>query len=149
MSTIVTFVAFSDVTARLIQQTERFAKALDAQVVLVHLVPPEPLMMEMGIASAMSSQEHRQELIDADYRRLSALVDSLNRAGVQAQAEQLADADSDRAMEPCEQWKADLIIVGSHHHSAIYNAFVGSFRDKLLRASRCPVLVVPAIPVQS
>ena len=148
MHTIVTFLAFSDLTPRLIEQTERFAKALDAQVILAHLLPPEPFVMDMAGVFPMTSQEQRQRLIDADGKRLSDLAERLNREGLKTQAEQLVNADIEPAMESCAQWKADLIIVGSHHHNALYNAFVGSFRDKLLKAAHCPVLVVPEIAVQ-
>ncbi len=148
MNTIVTFIAFSDLTPRLIEQTERFAKILDAQVILAHLLPPEPFVMGMAGVVPMTSQEQRQKLIDADGERLMELADRLNREGLTAQAEQLVNADIDTALESCARWKADLIIVGSHHHNALYNAFVGSFREKLLKAAHCPVLVVPEIAVQ-
>lgn len=148
MNTIVTFIAFSDLTPRLIEQTERYAKALNAQVVLAHLLPPEPFVMDMAGVVPMTSPDQRQKLIDADGARLAELAARLNREGLKAHAEQLVNADIGTAMESCERWKADLLIVGSHHHNAIYNAFVGSFRDQLLKAARCPVLVVPEIPVQ-
>lgn len=148
MNTIVTFIAFSDLTPRLIEQTERFAKVLDAQVILAHLLPPEPFVMDMAGVIPMTSQEQRQKMIDADGERLLDLADRLNREGLKTQAEQLVNADIETAMEACGRWKADLLIVGSHHHNAIYNVFVGSFRDKLLKAAHCPVLVVPEIAVQ-
>ena len=148
MNTIVTFIAFSDLTPRLIEQTERFAKALNSQVILAHILPPEPFVMDMAGVVPMTSSEQRQKLIDADGKRLSDLADRLNHEGLKTQAEQLVNADIETAMESCARWKADLIIVGSHHHNALYNTFIGSFRDKLLKAAHCPVLVVPEIDVQ-
>lgn len=148
MNTIITFIAFSDLTPRLIEQTERFAKALDARVVLAHLLPPEPFVMDMAGVVPMTSAEQRQKLIAADGKRLAELAERLNRDGFATQAEQLVNADIETAMESCARWKADLIIVGSHHHNALYNTFIGSFRDRLLKAAHCPVLVVPEISVQ-
>lgn len=148
MITIVTFISFSELTPRLIEQTVRFAKVLDAQVILAHLLPPEPFVMDMAGVVPMTSQEQRQRLIDADGKRLSELADRLNREGLTTQAEQLVNADIETAMESCARWKVDLIIVGSHHHNTLYNTFIGSFRDKLLKAAHCPVLVVPEIDVQ-
>ena len=42
-----------------------------------------------------------------------------------------------------EEIDADLIVVGSHGHSAIYDVLVGSYSAGILRKSDVPVLVVP------
>ena len=39
---------------------------------------------------------------------------------------------------------ADLVVVGSHGHSALYDVVVGGVAEALLRRSICPVLIVPA-----
>jgi nucleotide-binding universal stress UspA family protein len=38
---------------------------------------------------------------------------------------------------------ADLIVVGSHGHSPFRRLILGSVADRVIRASSCPVLVVP------
>lgn len=39
---------------------------------------------------------------------------------------------------------ADLIVMCSHGRTGLSRALIGSVTDKVLRAARCPVLVVPA-----
>lgn len=39
---------------------------------------------------------------------------------------------------------ADLIIMGSHGHGAMYNLLVGSVTEGVLKAGSCPVLLVPS-----
>jgi hypothetical protein len=46
-------------------------------------------------------------------------------------------------MEEVEKMDADLVIMGSHHHSALYNFFIGSVGAELLKRLPFPVLVVP------
>jgi nucleotide-binding universal stress UspA family protein len=40
--------------------------------------------------------------------------------------------------------KADVIVLGSHGHGAVYNLVVGSTANGVLKHAPCPVLVVPA-----
>src|SRR5664279_765038 len=114
MNTIVTLIDFPDVTPRLVEQTERYAKALGSRVILIHIV-------------AKSSQSAGNDAILADYRKLTEIGKCLSKAGLNVLVEQLVDADVCRAMDECRTWDAELIIVGSHHHSVLYNWFVGSF----------------------
>jgi len=43
-----------------------------------------------------------------------------------------------------ERLPADLIVLGSHGHGAVYNMLVGSVAEGIVRASAVPVLLVPA-----
>jgi nucleotide-binding universal stress UspA family protein len=42
-----------------------------------------------------------------------------------------------------EQKNVDLIVMGSHAHSALNNLFIGSVADKVVNRSTKPVLLVP------
>lgn len=42
-----------------------------------------------------------------------------------------------------EERNVDLIIMGSHAHSALNNLFIGSVADKVVNRSTIPVLLVP------
>lgn len=41
---------------------------------------------------------------------------------------------------------ADLLVIGSHGHSRIHTAVLGSVAESCVRAATCPVLVIPAQP---
>lgn len=41
---------------------------------------------------------------------------------------------------------ADLLVVGSHGHSRIHTAVLGSVAESCVGAATCPVLVIPAVP---
>ena len=50
----------------------------------------------------------------------------------------------DKVLDEADKHGADLIVVGSHGHGALFEFLVGSVTSGILRASKCPVLVVPA-----
>jgi nucleotide-binding universal stress UspA family protein len=42
---------------------------------------------------------------------------------------------------------ADLLVLGSHGHSRLFHAVVGSVAEACIRRAACPVVVVPVPPV--
>ena len=143
MKTIVALVDFSDVTPRVIEQTQKMAKAFDAQVVVLHVVPKEPVVLGIGVAAPVVLAIPSEEAIQADYARLTGIRDALAQSGVSATVQQLREGDADRLLEESARLHADLLVLGSHHHGALYNWFIGSYTSDVLKSAHCPVLVVP------
>jgi nucleotide-binding universal stress UspA family protein len=144
MKTIVALVDFSDVASKVLEQAAEQAKAFDARVILLHVVPKEPVVMGFGLASPMVLEAPTELGIGTDLKRLEVLRDSLTERGVNVLMEQLTEGTVERLLEECRMWKADLIVLGSHHHSTVYNWFIGTFTADVLKSADCPVLVVPA-----
>jgi nucleotide-binding universal stress UspA family protein len=144
MKTIVALVDFSDVAAKVLEQAAEQAKAFDARVILLHVVPKEPVVMGFGLASPMVLEAPTELCIETDRKRLEVLRDSLIASGVNVLMEQLTEGTVERLLEECGMWQADLIVLGSHHHSTVYNWFIGTFTAEVLKSAECPVLVVPA-----
>jgi len=45
--------------------------------------------------------------------------------------------------DPEEFPQADMIVVGSHGHGAVYDVLIGSYSAGIIRGSELPVVVVP------
>lgn len=143
MKTIVTLVDFSDVTFKVLKQAHTLASAFGSEVVILHVVPPEPVVMDFGVAPTIM-REPSAESVAADASRLRELQESLTNHGVQASARQVHGTTLESLLEECEKSSPDMIIVGSHRHGAFYNLVVGSVTAGVLKSAKCPVLVVPA-----
>jgi nucleotide-binding universal stress UspA family protein len=144
MKTIVALVDFSDVTTRVIEQATQLAKAFQSKVTLLHVVPEQPAVVELGLASPTVFQPPSERKIEADYNRLLDLRDSLADSGVNITVHQLERAGVGRVLEQCKGLAAELIVMGSHHHSALYHLLAGTFTSTVLKHATCPVMVVPA-----
>jgi len=143
MKTIIALVDFSDVTPQVVEHAALHARTFGARLVLVHVVPAEPAVVEFGIASPTLMQPPSERRIEADYNQLLSLRDSLDKSGVQVSAQQLEQANIGKVLDLCHGLEADLIVVGTHHHSALYQFFLGSYTADILKRAKCPVLVVP------
>jgi nucleotide-binding universal stress UspA family protein len=143
MKTIIALVDFSDITPRVVDQAMLHARTYGARLILVHVVPAEPAVVEFGLASPTLLQPPSERRIERDYNQLLNLRDSLATSGVPVSAQQLEQADIGKVIDLCHKLEADLIVVGTHHHGALYQFFIGTYTMDVLKKAHCPVLVVP------
>ena len=144
MQTIVALVDFSDVTPRVLEQATKLTTAFHGRLILLHAVPDQPSVVELGLVSPTIMREPSERKIEADYNSLLDLRDSLGQSGVQVLVQQLEHSSVEKLLEQCQHLHADVIIMGSHHHGAFYQLVVGTFTSDVLKRATCPVLVVPA-----
>lgn len=56
----------------------------------------------------------------------------------------LAEGNTARALlDYAEEWQADLIVMGTHSHSALEKLFMGTVAQKVLEKTKIPVYMVP------
>jgi nucleotide-binding universal stress UspA family protein len=143
LKTIVALVDLSDLTFKVLKQAHALATAFNSQVIILHVVAKEPVVVDVGLISPVIMQEPSPAAVQQHYAQLLEMRDSLVKFGVRASVQQLAGASVDTVLAEAEKWHADLIILGSHHHSTIYDLLVGSVTHDVLKHAHCPVLVVP------
>jgi nucleotide-binding universal stress UspA family protein len=143
MKTIVALIDYSDLTNRIVDQAVLVTKAFQGRLILLHVVPEEPAVVELGLASPTVMQPPSERKVEKDYNQLLELRDSLANSGVNVLVQQLEEGGVQKVLDQCRALETDLIVMGSHHHSALYNLLVGTFTNDVLRRATCPVMVVP------
>ena len=135
-------VDFSSVTRQLVEQSGRFARAFGSKVELLHVVEPRPQYVgfEPGPMTMPPPSIARDPKVELD--RLEELKQSLT--GVEATTARLEGPCVETICSECETQGADLIIIGSHGHGALFNLLMGSVTSGVLKSASCPVLVVPS-----
>ncbi|MFC5051374.1 universal stress protein [Rubritalea spongiae] len=145
MKTMLVAVDFSKGSEKVLEAATRMAKALGEQVYLVHVIDDTPLYTMYGMypeeAPAMMeyrglAQEKAKELLSESQGKLSA-------AGVAVQRKILDGKPQDAILAFADEVDADLVVVGTHGHSAIGSVLMGSVSSGLVRQAQVPVLVVP------
>jgi nucleotide-binding universal stress UspA family protein len=126
----------SDAAALALHAAQRFSNAFAATLRVLHVVEPLPSVPDVGVQ--LNEEEHirlaeasTNELLDAAApgRQLDRVV----RVG--APARSIADEAA--------EWKADLVIVGSHGKGWVDRVLLGSTTERLLNRLPTSVLVVP------
>ena len=146
MKTIVALVDLSDLTFKVLKQAHALATAFHSEVIILHVKAKVPVVVDVGLAAPVVMQDPSPAAAQQQSEQLLEMRDSLIKFGVRASVDQLADASVEAVLAETKRCHADLIILGSHHHSTIYHLLVGSVTADVLKHAHCPVLVVPSDP---
>ena len=143
MKTILAAIDFSDVTEGLVHRAGELSRACGATLYLLHIEPPEPDFVGYG-----AGPQHVRDQVARDavqhFKEENSLCGKLRDEGIDAHSRVLQGPVVEKILEEAGKLAADLIVVGSHGHGAVYNLLVGSVSEGVLSRATCPVLVVPA-----
>lgn len=148
MKKVLVAIDFSDVTQRVMENARTLAKSMNSVVRLLHIAPPDVEFVAYspgGIPPlhAMGGTAVQRDL-SVETQRLALLMEGMKADGMQATAAVLEGPIVPTLVDEAKEWAADVIVMGSHGHSALYELFVGSVTEGVLRRSTVPVFVVPS-----
>lgn len=143
MKTIVALVDFTEASSKILKHAHTLASALGSEVILMHIVPLEIPVAVYGAEVAPIPLDPTPETLRANQSKLDELMDSLQQLGTKATAVQFKGPVAETVLTETERLNADLVIMGAHHHNALYNLFIGSTTADVLKRAPFPVLVVP------
>jgi nucleotide-binding universal stress UspA family protein len=144
---ILAAVDLSDITDEVLERAASIAAAFTARLMLLHVAQPDPdfVGFEVGPQSVRDAQAH--ELRD-EHRECQRRAKELRGHGIDAQAYMVQGPTVEMILERAEHLEADLIVVGSHGHGAVYRAVLGSVSEGVLHRAKVPVLIIPSRSAQ-
>lgn len=143
MKTILAPIDFSDSAKRVIAEAVILARAMDASLVLFHVIPPLPAnASEFGFADAIA--KIAAAAVDDAVERLSNIQRQLAERHVTAATFHVTGIPGAAIVAHAEEFHASYIVIGSHGHGAFYELIVGSTASRVIKEATCPVVVVPS-----
>ncbi len=143
MKTILAALDFSDVTQPIVDMARNLASAYGATLYLLHIEPPEPDFVGYDPGPEHVRDNVAQEAI-RHFKEENTLRDELRAAGLEAHSIVIQGPTVVKILSEAEKLNADLIVVGSHGHGALYHLVMGSVGEGVLKGATCPVMVVPS-----
>lgn len=132
---------FSNATEGLLSFLETLAGKKD-KIWLLHAAEPNPAFVgyEAGpdVVRGQVADEFKRE-----HNEIQALSKGLRDKGFHVTGLLVQGPTVKTIFEIAKKSKADMIIMGSHGHSAVYQLLVGSISEGVLHKSDIPVLFVP------
>jgi universal stress protein A len=128
------------------EQSRDFAYALardhGAKLILVTVVvPPSPA--EAYLPELPHVAEPTTSLLQQQTQRhLTSMASSI--VDVPVETEVFVGSPGPRIVEAAQQWKADLIVMGTLGRTGVSRLLLGSVAEYVLRHATCPVLTIKA-----
>lgn len=143
MNTILVPIDFSHAAQAVLDQAKQLAKAQGAKVILLHVEPPEP-----GFIGYEPGPQHVRDIVAQEakdnHHRLHETRDALAADGVEADVLLIQGPTVEKVLEECDRLNADMIVMGSHGHGALFDLLIGSVSEGVIRGAKVPVVIVPA-----
>ena len=160
MKRILVPIDFSDATLRVIDLAQQLAKALDAEIHLVHVkeltAAAAPGALGYGLAGmpelapmsgvpipVFDPMPQTVPVAEDEQSKLTHWQDKIAQSGVKVTLHEPTGAVVEEILNEADVVNADLIVVGTHGHGAMYNLLVGGVTKGVLKRSTRPVLLVP------
>lgn len=110
------------------------ARDQNAKLTLMTVVPHTPTPVGPGVAPPPETDESHNEIIK------QALAEIPNDIGVTTRLEHGEIADTILKLVASETY--DLLVMGSHGHSRVHRALLGSVSERVLHKAAIPVLML-------
>jgi universal stress protein A len=126
-------VDFSDCSKKALQYAVAFAKQFGAELNLLYVEEPYPIISDLGPVDVQSLHDTEGEL--------KALRNAVGNA-VPATASVRTGIPHLVIAEAARDLKVDLIIISTHGRKGLQRMLLGSTTEKVVRHAPCPVLIV-------
>jgi nucleotide-binding universal stress UspA family protein len=132
----------SDSTEIIVKKVEEIANPLSAKVWIIHNAVPEPDTLEFKV-DPQAAREALAKKFHQEHCQIQEIAERLRIAGLDTTALLVHGPTVETILEEAEKLDVDMIVVGTHGRSAMYQLIMGSVSEEILHKSLCPILVIP------
>jgi nucleotide-binding universal stress UspA family protein len=142
MKNILVSIDFDDKEDVLVNTALEFGKAFHAKIWLIHIAAPDPDFIGYDVGPQYI-RDTRAEELRAEHKALQKFSKNLNEKGIEAEGLLVQGATIEMIVKEANKLKTDMIIAGHNKRNFLYQTFVGSVSEDIIRETNIPVLIVP------
>jgi nucleotide-binding universal stress UspA family protein len=147
MATTLAFVDFSNSTMDVVRTARDFARALQMNLILMHVSTPDAETEGRQSRSDISRQGVAAEM-SRYHRELDLLALECGKLGVQTSAllvrgHSIRGNPVPKMIKELKRVKPALIVMATHQHGRFFEAMFGSASSKVVHKAACPILLIP------
>lgn len=126
----------------LLAQASLLAEKCGSKIWMIHVASPDPdfVGFEMG---PKYIRDFVADELRTEHRQLQAYATELKVKSLDAEGLLVQGPTIDMIEAEVKKLNIDLLILGSHKHGFLYEAFVGNTAVRIIKESSIPVLIVP------
>jgi nucleotide-binding universal stress UspA family protein len=133
-------------TDELLAEAERYARALNAVVDIIHVAPPDPAFV--GYTKTDQFEQHTRDDkargFRSEHERTQTIAAKLQSNGLRlGHALTVQGPILETILDHARKLDSNLLMLGSHHHNALYRLWYGDAAVDAAKQAPCSLLVVP------
>jgi nucleotide-binding universal stress UspA family protein len=135
----------SETSTRGINEAIRLAKIHASHLRFVHIV--NEYILDVTYSAGLYPENLIESLRSGGKSILDAAQAAANSAGVKADSvmlESIGGVPADFILAQAKEWKADLIVMGTHGRRGLLRLALGSNADLVIRGATMPVMLIRA-----
>ncbi|MBF0588476.1 MAG: universal stress protein [Magnetococcales bacterium] len=144
MKSIAAFIDFSEISKHVIEQAAAIARRFYADLHIIHIAAPDP-----AFVSHRGGHHHERDWralnLHKEHQMLHDTAVILSGEGLSVTPVLIQGDTVDKIMEESQRLHADLLVLGSHGHGALYNLVMGSVCEEVLHRCSRPMLLIPPV----
>lgn len=144
MKNIIVALDADERSAILVDNAIELGKKFDSKIWIVHIATPETGYVGLVVTPQYISTIHKSEF-KTEHELLHKYELKVRNEGLEAEGILINGPTVEMVLEEAGKLNAELIIIGSHEHSFLHNALLGTTSGHLIRKAGIPVLVVPIL----
>jgi len=142
MKNIFVSIDFHDKTTLLIDYALQLANAFNSKIWLIHVAAPDPDFVGYEVGPQYIRDNRAEELKD-EHKLLIKYRDLVKKHGIDVEALLIQGSTIESILEESKKLDIDLIVMGQHNHSFLYNLFHESISNIVIQESKIPILLIP------
>ena len=140
---ILVAVDLSGASQKILQYVKTLSLDLSVKVWLLYAEKPDLGFVGFGPGRPQSVLDQVPHDFKEKREELQGEVNKLRNSGIDVDPLFVQGSAVEVILDEASKLNADLIVVGSHGHGAVYHLLVGSVSEGVLHRSTCPVLIIP------
>lgn len=148
MKNILVALDFEEKTINLLQNAIEMAKCCNAKVWIIHIAQydfdyigtPDSFQFAIEYVNLRDSKELKMQ---EEHKLVEKYVEMMKEQGLDAEGMLIEGPAIKSILDEAHKLNIDMIIMGSHKHSFLYNAIIKDPSVSLIEKSDIPMLVVP------
>jgi nucleotide-binding universal stress UspA family protein len=148
MRNILVAIDFEEKTKNLLDNAKQLAEKFGSKIWIIHIFGNKadavgmPETFQYGM-QYISLRNMKAEELKKDHKLLHEYKEQFINDGILAEGLLIEGPTVTMILDEALKLEIDLIIIGSHKHSFLYNALMETISSSLIRKSNIPLLVVP------
>jgi nucleotide-binding universal stress UspA family protein len=135
---------FSRSAEHALERARQLAHLTRADVHLLHAYEL-PVQTGLGDPVVVIPQDFFDQVRDTARGRLDEVAAKIGVEGIDVQTHLVCDSPMRAILETAQSIGASLIVMGTHGHTGVARALLGSVTERTVRLAHCPVLTVKAV----